>query len=69
MPIPPFSADEARTGFNLRAFCERYGLDASIGGGAHMWREVWDETVSDIYKNTLSEFFFSEFHFVNLNYC
>ncbi|KAL5494969.1 MRPL35 [Sanghuangporus weigelae] len=51
--IPPPISDEARVGFDLRAFCEEYGLDASLGGGAHMWREVWDETVSDIYKQTL----------------
>ncbi|KAL5519253.1 MRPL35 [Sanghuangporus vaninii] len=51
--VPPPVSDEARIGFNLRAFCEEYGLDASLGGGAHMWREVWDETVSDIYKHTL----------------
>ena len=27
----------------------------NAGGGAHMWREVWDETVSHIYKYTLSK--------------
>ncbi|KAL5535788.1 MRPL35 [Sanghuangporus sanghuang] len=51
--VPPPVSDEARVGFNLRAFCEEYGLDASLGGGAHIWREVWDETVSDIYQHTL----------------
>ena len=54
--IPPVSEEAARVGFNLRTFCEEHGLDASLGGGAHMWREVWNETVSDIYKNTLSTF-------------
>lgn len=50
----PAVSDESRLGFNLRAFCEEHGLDASKGGAAHMWREEWDETVSDIYKHTLS---------------
>jgi len=49
----PVIKDEARRGFNLRQFCETHGYDASAGGGAHMWREVWNETVSDIYRDTL----------------
>lgn len=44
-----------RRGFDVRAFCGKYGLDGGLGGGVHMWREVWDATVSDIYKHTLSE--------------
>ena len=52
--IPVF--DEAgRLGFDFRAFAEKYGFDGARGGGAHMWREVWDETVSHIYKHTLSK--------------
>ncbi|KAI5121147.1 hypothetical protein M0805_007145 [Coniferiporia weirii] len=47
--------DGERRGFDLRAFCEEHGLDAGQGGAAHMWREVWDETVSDIYKHTLKQ--------------
>ena len=33
---------------------EKHGLDASTGGGAHMWREVWNEEVSKVYKEVLS---------------
>lgn len=55
--LPP-TTDEARLGFNLREFCEKNGIEAGKGGAAHMWREVWDETVSDIYKHTLSAFLF-----------
>lgn len=51
VPIVPIAE---RRGFDLRAFCETHGLDGSKGGGAHMWREVWDPTVSDIYRYTLS---------------
>ena len=51
--LPP-TTDEARRGFDLRQFCEKHGIEAGKGGAAQMWREVWDETVSDIYKHTLS---------------
>lgn len=54
VPIVPVAE---RRGFDLRAFCETHGLDGSNGGGAHMWREVWDPTVSDIYRYTLSTCF------------
>ncbi|KLO20704.1 PEBP-like protein [Schizopora paradoxa] len=49
----PVIKDDARRGFNLRKFCENHGYDVSAGGGAHMWREVWNDTVSDIYTDTL----------------
>ncbi|KAI0771048.1 PEBP-like protein [Trametes elegans] len=52
--IPVFE-DSARVGFNYRAFAEQYGFDAAQGGGAHMWRETWDETVSHIYEHTLKQ--------------
>ncbi|KAH7926219.1 PEBP-like protein [Leucogyrophana mollusca] len=52
LSIPKLSK-EARLGFDVRAFLERYGFDASIGGGAHMWREVWSEGVSGIYSEIL----------------
>ena len=55
--IPPLS-NEARVGFDLRSFCAKHGLDPGAGGAAHMWREVWDETVSDIYAHTLSACYF-----------
>lgn len=48
-------SDNARLGFDLRAFCQEHGLDGAKGGGAHMWREVWDETVGQIYTDTLSK--------------
>ena len=28
-----------------REFATRHGLDGNTGGGAHMWRQVWDEGV------------------------
>lgn len=52
--IPVFQESE-RLGFNFRAFAEQYGFDGARGGGAHMWREEWDETVSHIYQHTLSK--------------
>lgn len=52
--IPVFEESD-RLGFNFRAFAEKYGFDGAQGGGAHMWREEWDETVSHIYQHTLSE--------------
>ena len=53
IPVP---TDEQRLGFNFREFAVKYGLDATKGGSAHMWREVWDETVSHIYRDVLSMF-------------
>ncbi|KAF9808802.1 hypothetical protein IEO21_07730 [Rhodonia placenta] len=50
VPVP---SDARRLGFDLRTFAAQYGLDASAGGGAHMWREVWDETVSRIHSDVL----------------
>ncbi|KAI0825354.1 phosphatidylethanolamine-binding protein [Trametes gibbosa] len=50
--VPVFE-DSDRLGFDFRAFAAQYGLDGARGGGAHMWREVWDETVSHIYQHTL----------------
>lgn len=53
IPVP---TDVERANFNVREFSEKYGLDGSKGGAAHMWREVWDEQVSDIYAETLSAY-------------
>lgn len=53
--IPVFGEAE-RLGFDFRAFADQYGFDGAQGGGAHMWREVWDETVSHIYTFTLSAY-------------
>lgn len=60
VPVP---TEAERLGFDYRAFSEQYELDASKGGGAHMWREVWDDTVSRIYKDVLSKF---SLHMVSL---
>ncbi|CDO71759.1 hypothetical protein BN946_scf184920.g43 [Trametes cinnabarina] len=51
----PIFEDETRLGFDFRAFAAQYGVDGAKGGGAHMWREVWDETVSQIYRYTLKK--------------
>lgn len=47
--------DETRHGFDIREFAYTWGLDAATGGGAHMWREIWDNDVSMIYKDILSK--------------
>ena len=52
--VPPLS-DKERLGFDVREFIRKYGLDRRDGGGIHMWREVWDEKVSKIYKDFLSK--------------
>lgn len=54
--IPPVT-DAQRRQFDVRAFVRQWGLDDTKGGGAHMWREIWDETVSKIYSDLLSESF------------
>ena len=48
-------SDEERHGFDVRAFVSQWDLDAGKGGGAHIWREVWDGDVSAIYKDILSK--------------
>ncbi|KAJ7139447.1 phosphatidylethanolamine-binding protein [Mycena epipterygia] len=50
MPVIP---DSARLGFNVRAFARHWGLNGAVGGGVHMWREVWDKYVGGIYKYDL----------------
>lgn len=50
IPVVP---DEERLGFNLRALISKWNIDPVNGGGAHMWRQVWDEGVSRIYKHIL----------------
>ncbi|KAF9456690.1 phosphatidylethanolamine-binding protein [Collybia nuda] len=54
LEIPPVS-DVERRDFDVRMFTRRWGLDATKGGGAHMWREVWSEGVSKIYAEVLKE--------------
>ena len=51
----PALTEADRLGFDFRAFAERYGFDGATGGGAHMFREVWDPTVSHIYEHVLSK--------------
>ncbi|TBU38371.1 PEBP-like protein [Dichomitus squalens] len=51
----PVLQESDRLGFDFRVFAAQYGFDGARGGGAHMWREVWDETVSHIYKFTLKQ--------------
>jgi large subunit ribosomal protein L35 len=38
---------------------KEYGLDGAGrgGGGAHMWREIWDESVTRIYQDLLREWY------------
>jgi large subunit ribosomal protein L35 len=52
IPIVP---QEERLGFSVREFTRHWGLDARTGGGAHMWREIWNEDVSTIYKDIFRE--------------
>lgn len=52
IPIVP---DEERLGFDVRSFVQKWNLNGARGGGAHMWRQVWDENVSLIYKDVLSQ--------------
>ncbi|KXN84820.1 54S ribosomal protein L35, mitochondrial [Leucoagaricus sp. SymC.cos] len=49
----PVITDKQRKGFHLRSFMREWGFDMREGGGAHMWREVWDEHVSTIYRDIL----------------
>ncbi|KAF8584930.1 PEBP-like protein [Ramaria rubella] len=52
LPIP-VPSDAQRLGFDVRAFVGEWGLDRVQGGGAHMWREVWDEEVSVLHRDVL----------------
>lgn len=49
--LPAFSKEE-RFNFDVREFVEQYGLDGTKGG-AHMFREVWDSDVTNIYRDIL----------------
>ena len=51
----PVLLERDRLGFNVRQFMDQHQLDGGLGGGAHVWREVWNDKVSDIYKDILSE--------------
>ncbi|PVF95758.1 PEBP-like protein [Serendipita vermifera] len=45
--------DEGRKSFVLREFVNRWKLKPHIGGGAHFWRSIWAQEVSEIYKTLL----------------
>ncbi|KAF4605629.1 hypothetical protein EYR40_004416 [Pleurotus pulmonarius] len=49
----PIVADSDRLGFDTRSFLQQWGLDGVKGGGAHMFRQVWDADVSKIYSRVL----------------
>jgi len=50
IPVVP---DRERLGFDVRQFASKWNLNDAKGGGAHMWREVWDDDVSNIYRDVL----------------
>ncbi|KAF8213817.1 phosphatidylethanolamine-binding protein [Mycena galopus ATCC 62051] len=56
LPQPPLPGmrcvipDEERLHFD-------YGINGAMGGGAHMWREVWDKYVGAVYRYELRECF------------
>lgn len=47
----PIIPDLERLGFNVRKFASQWNLDGAKG--VHMWREVWDDDVSLIYRDIL----------------
>jgi hypothetical protein len=61
IPIVP---DQERLGFNVRKFASRWNLDGAKGGGVHMWREVWDDDVSLIYRDILGNLLFYRFSLI-----
>ncbi|KAJ7924389.1 phosphatidylethanolamine-binding protein [Mycena leptocephala] len=50
VPVVPNSE---RFCFDVRAFVKQWGLNGAMGGGAHMWREVWDKYVGAVYRYEL----------------
>ncbi|KAJ6573882.1 phosphatidylethanolamine-binding protein [Mycena vulgaris] len=53
LPQPPLVPLKQRYGFDVRAFAKQWGLNGAVGGGVHMWREVWDEYVGAVYRYDL----------------
>ncbi|KAF8168368.1 phosphatidylethanolamine-binding protein [Crassisporium funariophilum] len=49
----PIVSETERFGFNIREFMRRWNLSGAKGGAGHMWREIWDEDVTAIYKDIL----------------
>ena len=66
--VPIFS-EEQRIGFNLRAFMQKYGLDGTKGSGAHMFRQIWNQDVSQVYTDILSMFSFVNLCATAFDYC
>lgn len=58
--VPVFDRNE-RLGFSVREFIEKYQLDLSAGG-AFMWREIWDDDVSRIYRDIIGRSFLALLH-------
>ncbi|KAJ3911889.1 phosphatidylethanolamine-binding protein [Lentinula edodes] len=53
IPVVP---DSERRGFNLRQFIREWENNAVVvGGGVHMFRELWDETVSGVFEVSVAE--------------
>ncbi|KAJ3851842.1 phosphatidylethanolamine-binding protein [Lentinula lateritia] len=53
IPVVP---DSQRRGFNLRQFIREWENNAVVvGGGVHMFRELWDETVSGVFEVSVAE--------------
>jgi large subunit ribosomal protein L35 len=46
-----------RNDFDLRGFVREHALRTD-GGGAFMWRAVWDEECSRIWREVISEYLF-----------
>lgn len=56
----PQLTEDARLDFNVREFVAKHGLNLT-GGGAHMWRSVWDEASSKIWQDVISMSFLFSF--------
>lgn len=52
----PVLSQKQRCGFDVRTFIEKYKFEDSKGGGIHMFREVWNEEVSNIYQEILGTY-------------
>ncbi|KAF9050804.1 PEBP-like protein [Hymenopellis radicata] len=50
LDIPVVPKDQ-RKGFDVRAFAKQWELNGRNGGGAHIWRAVWDSSVDAFYKS------------------
>ncbi|KAJ7171718.1 phosphatidylethanolamine-binding protein [Mycena crocata] len=47
------ASESDRLGFDVRGFAKQFGLNGALGGGVHMWREVWDKYVGAVYRYDL----------------